>query len=345
MAEGMLEDMMEQPDVIMRIKERGIGQLGRALELLKGKRYIFIAARGSSMNAGIYARYLFETRCHMVTSPAILSSVTLYGSVPLPDPKESALLALSQSGAGEDVISYTNAFKNSGIPTIAITNTPSSPLSEICDVVLDCMAGPERAIPATKSYIGELVLIYALIEAFIGNEDLAEILEELESRAREAISFSEPIFEMARRRKGVGRMWVISRGYNLPTALETSLKIMETCYVHSIGISAADFLHGPIAAFEDEDVAILFSIGNGSSSCLEVGKALLLEGADLIAFGDVEELLSEGAEGIATRISLPEELSPIILVLFGQFFALGLARAKGLDPDRPRRLKKVTSTR
>jgi glucosamine--fructose-6-phosphate aminotransferase (isomerizing) len=345
LAEGMLEDILEQPDVILRIAKGDTGRLKEASRLLNGRTQIFIAARGSSMNAGLYARYIFETRSHISTSPVILSTITLYGSIPLLDPKKSALLAISQSGAGEDIVACVKAFRDSGIPTIAVTNTPSSPLGDCCDVVLDCMAGPERAIPATKSYTGELAMIYALAEASMGNEDLGEILSDLAERMRYIISISDPVLEMAVRRKWMERLWVISRGYNLPTALEVSLKVMETCYVHSIGISAADFLHGPIAAFGDGDVAMLFSAGKGSSSSLEVGKALLGEGADLIAFGDVGELMARGAEGISLELPIPEELTPILLVLFGQFFALGLARAKGLDPDRPRRLRKVTSTR
>lgn len=338
-------EIAEQPEAARRLLERSAGPIGELAREIRRRRPagFVIAARGSSDHAATYAKYLFEIRNGIPVALAAPSAFTLYRRPPRLGP--FCVLAISQSGISEDVVGVVAEARRQGSLTAVLTNAADSPLSAAADHVLDLGAGRERSVPASKTYTTSLVLLAMLSQALDPDPELATGLAAVPSAIDRAIAMA-PELDRAGPELDGPRMAVLGRGFNLATAQEVALKIMETCYVVAESRSVADFLHGPIAVVEAGFPALLLEAGGPTLGDMR-GLAARLAGlgARLVAITD-QPSGPPGAEAvIRLTTGLPEPLTPIPFTVAGQILALRTAVRRGLDPDRPRGLRKITVTR
>lgn len=344
------DEIHEQPTVVARLLEQGSALVGPVAERIRhaGIEHVVIAARGTSDHAAIYAQYLWGVRNRLTVALAAPSIVTLYGVAPRFG--RSLVVGISQSGASPDVVAVVAAARAQGAPTLAITNSPRSPLAEAAEHVIDLGAGTERAIAATKTYTAELAVVALLSTALLDDAaarrsaeaDLAALPEALE-RARSAEPAAAAVAaEMA----GANRAIVLGRGLEYATAREWALKIKELAHLFADPYSAADFQHGPVALIEPGvpvlAVAPSGAIAGGMVELL--GRLRDEHGADLAVLSDDPSIRAIGRWSIPIPEGVAEWARPIVSIVPAQLHALALTLARGLDPERPRGLRKVTRT-
>jgi glucosamine--fructose-6-phosphate aminotransferase (isomerizing) len=308
-------------------------------------RAIVLVARGSSDNAAVYGRYLFEVCNQRLTSLAAPSGLTLYGSGPRLD--ETLVIGVSQSGRGEDVVAYVREARAQGAATIAIVNEADSPLAQTAQRVLECLAGPELSVPATKTVTAQMTLLAMLSNALGGSGDVGG-LTPLASSVQHAIDQRPAAAQLARQLATTTLGSVIGRGFAFPPALEIALKLKETSYTRAEPFSAADFLHGPVALVEADYSALLVDVGGRSSqAATEIASAVRGRGGQPFLVRAAQDAAPVGVDfpSLSVTVPLAEPYAPIVVLVLGQLLAVELAGALGLDPARPRGLKKVTSTR
>lgn len=334
----MAAEVAEQPAVFdSLVARRGDVADVAALIAARGPRFALLTARGSSDHAALYAKYLIEVLLQLPAGLVSPSTTTLYGA--RPDLRDVLYLAVSQSGGSPDLVAATEAARAQGALTVAITNTPSSPLSDAAELSLDIKAGDELAVAATKTYTATLLSLYLLVDAIRGGSGEAVAgIGELASAALAA-----PVDEAVERYRSVDRVVTTGRGYSSATAAEAALKLAETSYLGARAYSGADLLHGPVAAIDPSTgVVAVTSKGHGGAAMRDVLTEVTSRGASVLAVG------SGAADTPADlRITVPEtaeEVAPILEILPLQRLALGLSLARGGDPDNPRGLSKVTRT-
>jgi len=329
----LLAEIDEQPTVIGRLLERQTESVAALAEIIRERdpRAIVLVARGSSDNAAVYGRYLLEVCNRQLTSLAAPSGLTLYGSGPRLD--DTVVIGVSQSGRGEDVVSYVREARNQGAITVGMVNDEESPLATTAEWTLACMAGPELSIPATKTVSAQMTLLAMLSHALAEPRDDHGGLEALPEAVARALAWRPSAAELARQLAQTTLAAVIGRGFAFPPALEIALKLKETSYTRAEPFSAADFLHGPVAIVEPNFSTLILDVGGRSSKAAEEIAAAVS------ARGGQPAFLHAGDYGVA------EPYAPIVVLVLGQLLAIELAQALGLDPARPRGLRKVTSTR
>ena len=341
MRSDMYREIHEQPEVLATILEEEWETVTRAARTLRsrGFRFAMLAARGTSDNAALYAKYLFEIRLGVPVSLASPSAFTLYGSEM--NLENVLVIGISQSGESKDVLEVLRRSRQLGAITLSVTNDESSSLAAAADVHLWLRAGNEKSVAATKTYTAELFLLYLLIAALDSSEPEPEV-QQLPEQARRVL---EVAWEGVERYRYAPYMTVASRGYNFATAKEAALKLMETTYTVTEAFSEADLRHGPMAMIgRDFPVVLIVPPGRAYQSMDSLAKSLASRGAELAVIGGDPDLVSEAAAGFLVPVSCPEELSPILYALPAQLLALGVAELRGLDPDSPRGLSKVTET-
>lgn len=312
--------------------------------------WVSLVARGTSDHAATYGRYLLEGSLGVPVGLAAPSLTTIYGLDHRWD--GAALVAVSQSGRGPDVIAVVERARDGGALTIAITNDPRSPLADAADHVIPCAAGPERAVAATKTYVAELVALAMLAASLRPGGPIAEALDRLPAalertveRATGWVQASGVVDALA----STDRCLVASRGYNLATALEIALKLKETAALFAEGYSTADLLHGPVVlAAPGVPVLVVRPDGPMGRSIDEALGRVAAAGSPtwLVGARGVEPRASvAGSAVLALPVDLPEELTPMPFAVVGQLVSEAVARARGFDPDAPVGLEKVTMTR
>ncbi len=243
-------EIFQQPQVLTNLLARQMSEVERiAAEIHKRKvRYVFLAARGTSDNAGRYANYLWGAENRLPLALATPSLFTHYGQPP--ELKDALVVGISQSGQSPDIVSVLAEGRRCGCPTLAITNNPSSPLANEADYIVDIQAGVEKAVAATKTYTAELMAIAMLSVALAGSSQRREELERVPAWAALALRFDNELQRISQRYRFVRQCVVLGRGYNYSTAFEFSLKLKELTYTLAEPYSSADFMHGPIALIE-----------------------------------------------------------------------------------------------
>ncbi len=340
----MAAEIAEQPAAWRRLLLDGGERAGidaaAALVRRRAPRTVLLVARGTSDHAALYAKYLVEIRLGRPAGLVSPSTLTAYGA--RPDLRDVLLIAVSQSGGSPDLVRTVEAARSQGALAVAVTNTAGSALAAAADAHVDVLAGPERAVAATKSYTAQLLALHLLLERVGGRSGAAaarlpELAEALLARG------DEPA-DLARRYRFAQRMIVTARGYSYPTAREAALKLMETAYVSAQAFSGADLLHGPLALVEPQvPVLAVVAAGVGGDAMDQVLPRLAERGADVAVIGSAAAVAAADA-GIALPGGVPEELSPLLEILPLQLLALHMAVARGGDPDAPRGLRKVTET-
>lgn len=340
--ELMAAEITEQPEVFARILTEGRARIGVAAAAVqaRGPRFVLLVARGTSDHAALYAKYLIETRLGLPCGLVSPSTATVYDA--RPDCRDVLMIAVSQSGASPDLLEPFTRGRATGAITVAVTNAPDSPLAHAAEFALDILAGPERAVAATKTYTAQLLTLYLLVEVLAGR-DGAEA-NALPERARAVLDTEAAVAALAVRYRFAEQLLTTARGYTYPTAREIALKLMETSYLVAHSFSGADLLHGPMAMIERGfPVIAIVPEGAGGAALRPVLERLREREADMLVIGD-PEAARLGTVGLALPDIGPEVLTPLLTILPMQRFAWHLARQCGGDPDQPRGLQKVTET-
>ena len=338
----MIQEIHEQPEILGRILDEGWAEVSSAASALRerGFRFVMLTARGTSDNAACYAKYLFEVLLGVPAALASPSVFTLYGGEM--DLKDTLVIGLSQSGESKDVLETMRRSRELGAATLSVTNDEGSPLAEAAGAHLFIRAGEERSVAATKTYTAELLLSYLLVSALGGVRKPDAQAWRLPDQAREVLGVA---WEGVARYRYADHLVVASRGYNLATARETALKLTETSLVVAEAFSAADLRHGPIAMIGcDFPVVAIVPPGVARPGMTTLVEGLADRGAELVMIGEDAGMIDRVAAAFRIPVSCPEPLSPILYALPAQLLAHDLSTLKGLDPDAPRGLSKVTET-
>ena len=310
---------------------------------------VVIAARGTSDHAAIYGQYVLGVRNGLSVGLATPSVVSLYGADPRVD--RSLVIGISQSGESPDIVGVVAAAARRGAPTLAITNDPESPLAAGAGYVVDLAAGPERAIAATKTYTTSLLAIARLSAALdrdgggAAAADLASVPDAIAAALVTEPAVKDIAHELAAAPGHADRCVIVGRGFEYATAREAALKLKELGRIFADPYSAADFLHGPIALVQPGiPVLVIAPSGVPSAGLLDLLDNLHSRDADTVVLSDDEATRRLGRWAIPLPVGVPEWLRPITSIVPAQLLAYHLTLARGLDPDAPRYISKVTRT-
>jgi len=344
---GLREEILEQPAAIGRLLDSAPAAFAPISDAVRSRRprFVVIAARGTSDNAGIYAQYLLAIRNGLTVALAAPSTVTLYGA--RPNMAESLVVGISQSGRSPDIVAVVEEARRQGALTIALTNDPDSALAEIAHHVIDLRAGPELATAATKTYTTEL-LAAALLSTALDPPSPSESadLARLPALLTEALTAEPHARDLAAAHADRQRAVVLGRGYSYPSAREWALKLQEMALVAAMSYSAADFEHGPLALAEP-GLPVLAVAPSGPELDAQIDLLTRLKqdhGARLLVVSDASAA-RDIDEGLALPAGIPPWLAPIVEIVPAQLYAYHLTVARGLNPDHPRSISKITETR
>jgi glucosamine--fructose-6-phosphate aminotransferase (isomerizing) len=341
---GLHDEIADQPAIAERLLREAPGGIDELVAAVRRRSvtHVVIAARGTSDHAAVYAQYVIGALARLPVALAAPSLFTLYESPP--NVADALVIGISQSGRSPDIVAVVEEARRQGAVTAAITNDPASPLATAAEHTLDLMAGPERSIAATKTYTAELLTVALLATALQADGDARAALAAVPDAQRAALDAAGRVAELADARAGMDDCVVLGRGYNLATAHEWALKLKELTYVRAHGYSSADFRHGPVASVDPgADVLAVVAPGPLAADALELVATLRRERRARVLLLAPEAVA--GLDHLGYPGDVPEWLSPLVSIIPAQLFVAALARAKGLDVERPRGLNKVTLTR
>jgi glucosamine--fructose-6-phosphate aminotransferase (isomerizing) len=337
------EEIASQPAVIRQLLEAEAPHIAQIIGELPPFEYALIAARGSSDHTALYATYAWAALAGHPVSLATPSLYSLYKTAPRLD--GALVVGISQSGQSPDILAVLEEGKRQGRPTLAITNDSASPLAALADHVVDLRAGPEQSVAATKTYTAELTVLAAFAALWSGDQQRLEELRRLPDTLEATLQGTRDLAQRVERYRYMDQCVIIGRGYNYATSFELALKLKELTYVMATGYSSADFRHGPIATIAPgAPVILVMPAGQAYDDMLDLAASLQGLGAELLVISDVPQALALAKTPLPIAGPTPEWLSPLNTVLPGQRLALLLALARGINPDVPRGLQKVTRT-
>lgn len=337
---AMLREASEAPQVVARLLSANAGlcrDLGARLRASPPP-FGVTCARGSSDNAATFAKYLFEIRLGLITGSVGPSVTSVYEAAPRM--RNALFLAVSQSGRSPDILNLARAGREGGALTVACVNDESSPLAELCEIVLPLHAGPERSVAATKSFIATLAAVLQLVAHWSEDASLIAALEALPDTlaraARRDWTAALPIVSRA------DNLFVVGRGLGFAVAQEAALKLKETCGIHAEAMSAAEIMHGPWTLAGESFPVLLLS--QNDETLAGMGELV-----DRLGEQRIPVVTAGPAPGrTAVSLATDEDLHPLVapIALIQSFYALvdAVAQARGRDPDNPPRLRKVTET-
>jgi glutamine---fructose-6-phosphate transaminase (isomerizing) len=331
----MEQDMATQPAVLAALA----GRRDDIIESLAGPTPagIVIVARGSSDHAGIFGRYLLEAATGLPVALAAPSLQTLYGV----QPRVEGWLAVgvSQSGRTPEIATVLDRYREGGARTVAVTNDPDSPLARGASVHVSLGAGEEQAVPATKTFTAQLAAMALMAEALGPVPFGAGDWDRLAGTVEEVLSDATPAERVAVQLQRADELACVGRGYLMCVALETALKLREAAGLRAEGWSAADFRHGPLTVAGPALPTLAVSAtGPAAADVAELAEQLAGGGAPVLRMSD------DPGASLPFPSGLPEPLAAIPATVRAQQLALALARRRGVDPDRPPGLAKVTRT-
>ncbi len=335
----MAQETAQTPAVVSRQLRANREILEELAQKIRGRNFRFIAtcARGSSDHACAFAKYILEIGVGLPVVSFAPSVSTLYGgTVNLQD---SLFIAVSQSGRSPDLIQATQAAKDQGAFVICICNDASAPLVALADCFLPLHAGPENSVAATKSYIASLSVLLQLAAVWNLDSGLLPALDRLPDQLERGlkVDWSEPVEIFA----SSSNLFTVGRGPGFGIALESALKFKETSYIHAEAFSAAEVKHGPMSLVSDGYPVLVFRQRDQSwDSVGELAENFRAKGGAVFT-------AQEGAAGKGI-LSVESNIHPFcqLPVMVQSFYVMAekITQLRGLDPDNPRHLKKVTET-
>ena len=349
---SLKDEIFEQPTVVQRLVDTQWPKIQAIANEIRQRRtgeeridYVFLTARGTSDHAGLYAKYLWGAHNQLPIALAAPSLFSIYRRPPRLD--HALVVGISQSGQSPDIISVLTEARRQGAPTLAITNSPESPLAEASDWVIDAYAGPELAVAATKSYTAQLAAI-AMLSVALDDEDGKRFaaLQEAAHYLEWMLELDAQIQQIAERYRYMSQCVVLGRGYNYATAYEWALKLKELTYTVAAPYSSADFQHGPVAMVaQGFPVFAVMPKGAVFDDLIElVTRLKTVHQVELLVLSNHDSALAAADRAIALPDDLPEWLTPLVAIVPAQLFCYHLTRAKGFDTESPRMLSKVTKT-
>ncbi len=343
---SLRDEIFEQPTAIARLLEMQDESV-RDVAARMGDRnvsFVYLAARGTSDNAGLYAKYLWGIHNGL---PVALAAPSMFSVFKTPPKIGSALVVgISQSGQSPDIVSVIEEGRRQGALTLAITNDGGSPLAEAAELVIETVAGPENAVAATKTYTTQLVAIAMLSTALTGNAEHREWLGRLPSLVEDTLALDETVKDASARYRYMTQCVVLGRGFNYATAHEWALKLKELAYVLAEPYSSADFQHGPVAlAHQGFPVFAVVPSGKIAPDMITLLTELVQDQqVELLAVSNEGSALALANTPVRLPERLPEWITPIPAIIPAQLFCYHLTRAKGYSTEGPRGLSKVTLT-
>ncbi|GHE08979.1 SIS domain-containing protein [Klenkia taihuensis] len=343
---GLLRrEIEEQPAVWARLVGEGAAGLQAAADLLRDvdPELVVLAARGTSDHAATYAQYLIHSRLGVPAMLATPSAFTAYRAQ-LRYPR-TLMVAVSQSGESPDLIETVRSAKAAGVTVLAITNTPGSTVARLGDLHLDLGCGPELSVAATKTYTASLLALHVVVGLAAG-----DAWETLRARVGAAVEAAEDLLHDDVPEPGLldaaltaDRMVVVGRGLSMSSAREGALKLMETNRVAASGWSAADATHGPLGQVGPGTLVLLLTAGEATrASVVDFGRRAADLGGVVVTVGPAARLAPSFEVPLPDGVD--ETLLPLLEILPFQLLAHAAALGRGLDPDNPPGLAKVTRT-
>ncbi len=339
--EIMLREINEIPRMLRDIST-SMANFDEARALFKNHSFssVIIVARGTSDNAGHYLKYLLETQLGLPVGLASPSASTMYSTSFKYE--NCLLIAISQSGQSTDLLSFANAAQLGGGYLLSITNNENSPLANLSNLHIPILAGPELAVPATKSYVGQLLVSYLLVMAWAGKSTETEAII---SSAEEILTNGANHKEFAKNLDIAKPVYVLGRGFSYPNAKEFALKLQETCLVPVQGMSSSDFMHGPIASLNSTAQVIFIaphhlpkeSFGEAPARVRAITGKVYWIGSNKHSTGN-DLVLDTPTTGSEISACVSDAIA-------FQKITHELAIRNGLNPDSPEGLNKVTITR
>lgn len=343
---SLLDEIREQPRVLARLlaSQRDTAHAIAERWRETAPTHVLIAARGTSDNAARYAQYLWGERARLTVG---LAAPALFGPASAPPRLRGAVVVgISQSGASPDLVAVVAEARRQERPTLAITNDPGSPLARAADQVLPLDAGPERAVAATKTYTAQLAAVALVASALAPGDGDETALAALPDAVSAALRTDDEVATLARRWHTLDRCAVVGRGTGLATAHEWALKLQELAYVLAQPSSTADFAHGPRAVVEPGfPVLGVATDGPLFADVVESLRGLKGSGARTLVLSDRPDQLDGVADDVlAVPAGTPTWLDPIVSIVPAQLWCRHVALARGIDPEVPRGLSKITRT-
>ena len=342
--ERMRTEIIQQPDAITATLAAGTDKIRALADHLRkdGVNHVLLVARGTSDNAAMYGRYVFSVISHKITTMMPPSLLTVY-DVPF-DFRNTFVLGISQSGESVSVLEFLDEARKRGAITCGLTNTANSPIRSVVDHLLVTYAREETSVPATKTYTTALAVLHQLATLWAGDLARARQIYDVHKWMQAVLEQESVVSQHAERYRYMDSCSVMARGLNFFSALETALKIAQCAQVVPTPYSGADFLHGPVASIAPGFPCFIFA-PNGKSlqSMAELLSTLLERDAETFVIANNAHLLDDATISVRTP-DMPEELAPLVEVLVGQLLALHMSLHKGIDPDAPPGVAKVTLT-
>jgi len=310
--------------------------LGRTLRSTNFDTALTIA-RGSSDHAANYCAYLIMARMGRVVASLPMSLITL-NKAPI-ETRRTLAIAISQSGQSPDVVEPIRYFRDGEATTVALVNDIDSPLAHAAQWAMPLHAGQETSVAATKSFITSLSAGARLVAEWQNDPELQDALAALPDSLRRAsaVDWTAALEVLAPARN----IMVVGRGISFPIALEAALKLKETSALQAEAFSGAEIKHGPMALIEDGYPLLIFATrGPTQASVLQLAAEMRTRGAKVIlaAPDDV------AGRDLTLPVAATPDLDPIVAIQAFYIMAAHLSKARGMDPDRPRHLSKVTKT-
>jgi glucosamine--fructose-6-phosphate aminotransferase (isomerizing) len=336
-ATRMFAEAAEAADAVAR-QEREDATIERIARHLRERspRVVITCARGSSDHAATFAKYAIETRLGIPVASAAPSVASVYASSLRAD--GSVCIVISQSGRSPDLLASVSSLKAAGAWVLALVNDTDSPLCEIADEVLPLAAGTERSVAATKSFIASLSAIVRVVAKWSEDDALCDQMRDLPSLLSRAWALDWS--ELNRGLADATNLYVLGRGLGLGIAQEAALKLKETSQLHAEAFSTAELRHGPMALVRPGFPLLMFNQSDQTAEAVEhSAQALASQGARVFLAG------GEAAAAVSLpTIAAAPLLEPILQVQSFYRAANALAVARGLNPDHPPHLAKVTET-
>lgn len=335
----MRREIEEIPSAVARLLAEGKAELAAAGAALRDARPVMVAtiARGSSDHAAAFLKYAFEIVAGIPVASIGPSIASIYDrEIALAN---CAAIAISQSGKSPDIVAMANAARTSGAITVALTNTPGSPLATAATIAVDLRAGEEKSVAATKSFVSSVAAGLMLVAHTARDETLLIALADLPEALERAIACDwSPLFDVL---EGRNSLYVLGRGPALAIAAEAALKFKETCGLHAEAYSAAEVLHGPARIVEAGfPILALTAEDAAEASVAEVVDRLAGQGAR----ASITSARSTAGIVLPAARTAHPVTSALTLVVSFYAFVEELSRRRGFDPDRPPHLRKVTET-
>lgn len=343
----MLSEIKDQPEVIKNLETINKDTLVKLVGELKTKniKRVIFTGRGTSDHASVYGQYLLGIKCGIVTTQALPSCITVYGSSFMTE--NDMVIGISQSGKAADALAVLEDAKKHGALTVSVTNELDSPMASFADYHLYCGAGREYSVAATKTFTAQMGIMLLLCAYWSEDQELLNEFRALpEVLSETLVKCEKDIAALSMRYRYMNQGFVISRGLTYPIALESALKTQETCYVKMKGYSASDFYHGPLAQVDSEMPVIVYAPqGAAQQDNLDMVNKLIEIGAQPLTVTDDDEVAAKNPLSFLLPYTGSQYTSPFVFALYAQCFAESLCGQKGLNPDQPRNLKKVTITK